>query len=128
MQYLKRLSLVHVIGVLAIASIAAGPSPAAAAAEMTARVKRDRAADQSSSACDESSTENAASDVVESFVAPASAKPADVHNVGPALGTLYPCRTTSAASPWFEIDSSESFRLPRQAKRLPNQPNAPPRA
>ncbi len=128
MQNLIRISLAHVLGVLAIASIAAGPSPAAAAAEMTARVKRDRAADQSSNPSDKSSNENAASDVVASFVAPASAKPADVHNVGPALGALYPCRTTSAASTWFEIDSSESFRLPRQTKRLPNQPNAPPRA
>ena len=130
MSFALRPSLAFVLGALAIASIAAGPSPSAAAAELTARVKRDRATQQSPESQNPVSEPDSAQtkDTIAPFVAPASAKPAELHGTGPSFIALLPC--VLDADPAYDTSPIESddSTLGIQSHRSPHQPNAPPQA
>lgn len=131
--------LVNALAAVAIASIAVGPSPSAAAAEMTARHKRDQSTrlanptpvdgqTPASQGNDESNDAPEAADGIASFVAPASAKPADMQGGSPTIGHLPP---HWALVPTLRGSSIESVDVPdsnRGLHRPPHQPNAPPRA
>lgn len=125
-----RPSLAYVLGALAIASIAAGPSPSAAAAELTARVKRDRATQQSTdSQAPESAPDQAQTkDTIAPFVAPTSAKPAEVHGTGPSFIALLPCVLDADPAYGKSPIESDDSTIRLQSHRFPHQPNAPPQA
>lgn len=135
MQRYSRYILVHTLAALAIASIAVGPSPSAAEAEMTARVKRDRAVRHADSApvdsqdapeSDSGGKPIRASDDIASFVAPASAKPADMQGGTPTIASHASNWNDAPADGRSIVVGSQNHPSKRQIERLPYQPNAPP--
>lgn len=137
MSFRLRPCFAHALVALAIASIAVGPSPAAAAAEMSARSKRDRESRPKEKSADKSPQNTTsksgdhtseAEDAAASFVAPTSAKPADMQGGSPIPGSLpAECNVLSPATNSLVVPSGVIISI-WQPHRLPHQPNAPPRA
>ncbi|MCB9853836.1 MAG: hypothetical protein H6819_12120 [Phycisphaerales bacterium] len=102
---------------------------------MTARVKRDRASRPSEPENSETQFPRDsdsggkpvhASDAVASFVAPASAKPADMHGGTPTFATHLPCWKEAPAADRSIVVGARPVVAKRQFERSPLQPNAPP--
>lgn len=127
---------VNLLAAMAIASVAVGPSPSAAAAEMSARSKRDRAhqeanhparPDSSKSRPSDSSKSDGARDPY-SFVAPTSAKPADMQGGAPVFGVVPIIGAIVPTTDQSLLDDTHALIAVCPLHCLPHLPNAPPLA
>jgi len=124
------------LATLAIASIAMGPSPSAAVADMAARGRRDRAdriehvsrTDDGTRSTDSKSDDQPvrADEGGASFIAPASAKPAEVQGGSPTLTSPTPLWLSTAPIHSHVAAQDESIVPSQQFKHTSHQPNAPP--